>query len=176
MKNKFRRKFGSYVCDGDSITASVKGYDVTARIVRDEDMGPPWKEHDGHGPVSDWTSRAKRAGELVLNEDRGSRRYYDFAEAVKIAKRDGWGPGAPHEAARKDFEAMRAWCNDEWWWVGIVLSVSRNGVELSDHAASLWGIDANHPQGNNDYLTEIANELLPEALKEAEKLRALVSA
>ena len=30
--------------------------------------------------------------------------------------------------------------------------------------ASLWGIEANYPGTDNSYLTEIANELLPEAI------------
>lgn len=87
--------FGSYVCDGDTSTVERDGYVVTATVVRDDDMGAPWENEDGHGPVSRWTSRPKRPGERVLNVDRGSYRYYDFAEAVKIAKRDGWGPGIP---------------------------------------------------------------------------------
>lgn len=30
--------------------------------------------------------------------------------------------------------------------------------------ASLWGIEANYPASDNAYLTEVARELLPEAL------------
>jgi hypothetical protein len=51
----------------------------------------PWEHDDAHGPVSDWTTRDKRAGELVLVVDGRCRRYYDFETAMKIAKRDGWG-------------------------------------------------------------------------------------
>jgi hypothetical protein len=78
----------------------------------------------------------------------------------------------------------KAYNRDEWWYCGIVLSVSRNGIELSDHAASLWGIEANYPDPNplehgyqsdhtcNSYLRDVANELLPEALEVAKKRRA----
>lgn len=45
---------------------------------------------DGHGPVTAWTTRSKHPGELVINKDRGRARYYDFAEACRIARRDGW--------------------------------------------------------------------------------------
>ncbi|ALL68698.1 hypothetical protein K788_0000279 [Paraburkholderia caribensis MBA4] len=41
--------------------------------------------------VSDWTTRDKRSGEVVLCTDRRSRRYYDIRETMKIARRDGWG-------------------------------------------------------------------------------------
>jgi len=163
----FNRKFGLYVCDGDIITTEQDGFKITARIEHDEYAGMPWSREDGHGPVSDWTRRAKRPGERILCQDRQSYRYYDFEEAVKIAKRDGWGPGTPAEAAEHDFKVLKAWCNDEWRYVGVVLSVSKNGVSVNEHAASLWGIEANYPDSDNSYLTDVANELLGEALEVA---------
>lgn len=63
-------------------------------------------------------------------------------------------------------EDITRWENDEWFYCGVVLSVSRNGVSLSDHAASLWGMDCNY--GNdNKYLAEVAQELEAEALETA---------
>jgi hypothetical protein len=170
--NRFDGQFAEYACDGDTIHAHIDGFDITATIERDDDSGPPWNECDGHGPVSEWTGRGKRPGERVLIEDRGSKRFYDYQEAIKIAKRDGWD-AAPYggtrgeQAARaveKDFEVLRAWCNDEWNWCGIRLSVSRNGVMLDECAASLCGIEMNYPGSDNAYLTEVANDLLDEAL------------
>ena len=64
-------------------------------------------------------------------------------------------------------EDVERWRNDEWFYVGVVLSVSRNGVELSDHAASLWGIDCNFNNTSNTYLSEVAQELEAEALETA---------
>lgn len=72
-------------------TFEVDGVTFRVRTEYDDCHGAPWDEEDGHGPVSDWTSRGKLPGELVLCEDRGKRRYYDFAEACRIARRDGWG-------------------------------------------------------------------------------------
>lgn len=54
---------------------------------------------------------------------------------------------------------MQRWRDDEWFYVGVVLSVSRNGVELSDHAASLWGVDCNFSDTSNAYLSEVAQKL-----------------
>jgi hypothetical protein len=173
----FVEKFDRYVCHGESISCEVEGFTITATIEADTDMGPPWEEHDGHGPVSAWTSRNKRPGERTLNEDHGSRRFYDFAEAVKIARADGWGPPIDGKtkgeiaaaAVERDFKVLKAWCNDDWYWVGVRLSVKRNDVTLCKHAASLWGIEANYPDSDNAYLTEVANELLDEALDVARK-------
>ena len=68
-----------------------------------------------------------------------------------------------------DFQALRAWCQNEWYYCVIVLSVYKAGVKIVAHAASLWGIDLNHPAGDNGYLTEVANELLDEAVDEGIK-------
>jgi hypothetical protein len=175
----FVEKFDRYVCDGEQISCEVDGFTVRAIVCDDCDSGPPWEEEDGHGPVSDWTSRNKRPGERTLNQDHGSRRFYDFAEAVKIARADGWGVRDSEgmtkgqiaaAAAEQDFKAMRGWCTDEWRYVGVRLAVFRAGVPLASYAASLWGIAANYPDGDgNAYLTEVANDLLPEALEVARK-------
>ena len=68
---------------------------------------------------------------------------------------------------------MAAWKNDDWFYCGIILSITIGKTELTDHAASLWGIEANYPDSKNAYLSQVANELLPEALDaaKAEKKR-----
>ncbi|MGB8417662.1 hypothetical protein [Paraburkholderia sp.] len=65
-------------------------------------MPPPWESCDGHGPVSDGTTREKRPGEWVLSRYRGLKRHYDAAEANRIAKRDGWGLGEEHRSSLID--------------------------------------------------------------------------
>ena len=179
----FTENFDDYVCDGDSITCEVDGYTVTAKIERDNDCGTPWDNCDGHGPVSDWRPKnSKRPGERILVEDRGSCRFYNWAEAIKIARRDGWNAPPYDEgtkgqkaerAVQRDFEYLQAWCNDEWWYVSLTLSVSYGDIDLDDYAASLCGIEVNYPGSDHQvYLLETANELLPEALEVAKKRRA----
>lgn len=106
---KFPSSFKDYVCYGDTISCTIDGLDIEARIISDE-ISP--KEYD----------------------------CYDEAD-------------------------LKAYQNQEWWFCGIVLSVSKNDVILDHYAVSLWGIEANFPGSDNSYLTEVANELLPEALK-----------
>lgn len=163
-------RFSGYA--GETIEGRVGRYQVKAELVRDHDTTPPWEREDGHGPVSEWTSRDKQPGERVLCSDRGNKRFYDFAGAVVIAKRDGWdsepyGTGTRGQkaarAVERDFERLRRWCNDQWNYVGVVVTVSREKVELG--SASLWGIESDA----GDYLTETALELLPDALAEAVK-------
>lgn len=144
------------------------GIELIANLERDEHHDAPWDSECGHGPVSNWTTRAKQPGERVLVGDRrGAKRYYDFAEAVRIAKRDGWdappyGEGTKGQraarAAEADFKRLRDWCNDEWEYVGVVVTVEEDGEEIESHAASLWGVESDC----RDYLREVANELFDE--------------
>lgn len=160
-----------------------EGFTLTATIHRDETYDPPWDAHDGHGPVSDWTRRQKAPGERILCEDGAAHRLYDFAEAVKIARRDGWRglaedtEGTPRQiavrAAEADFQRLRDWCNDGWWWVGVAVTVSRADVQLTgkyEHA--LWGIESDA----GPYLNEVAQDLAEEALKAARAKLAELSA
>lgn len=68
------------------------------------------------------------------------------------------------------------WQRGEWFYVGVVLSVYCGGVCLTDNAAALWSIEANYPESDNSYLTDVASELLPEAIQHGqailEKLRS----
>lgn len=151
-------------------TIERDGFTLRARIEHDSDTGAPWEEH-GHGPVTDWTRRDKLPGELLLCNDGRQKRFYDFAEACRIARRDGWN-AAPYQvegetprqraarAALADYKHLRGWCNDSWGWCGVVVTASRAGVELG--RASLWGIES-----DAGYLVEVANELAGEAVAEA---------
>jgi hypothetical protein len=167
MTNIFSDTFSGF--HGETIGATIKGFKVAARLEHDPDAGEPWKNCDVYGPVTDWTHCAKAPGQRILVTDRDARRYYEWAEAIKIAKRDKWdappyGEGTAGEIAARaveaDFKRLQAWCNGEWYYVSVVLSVSRNGIMLDDNAASLCGIESD----SGDYLTEVANELVDEAL------------
>jgi len=172
----FTEKFGRFVCDGDTISCEVDGFKITARIEHDDDSGTPWDRDCNYGPVSDWTygRDRKRPGQRILSQDHGHYRFYDFQEAVAIARHDGWGSHGDEgltagakaaRAAEEDYKVLKAWCNDEWHYVGVVLSVSRKGIVLDEYAASLWGIECNYPGSDNSYLSEVASELLEEAIE-----------
>lgn len=144
------------------------GFTIKARTEYDDDSTPPWSS-EGHGPVSEWTDRKKGPGERVLCSDRSHYRYYDVSEAVRIAKRDGWdappyGEGTKGQRAARaveaDFQFLRSWCNDEWHYVGVVLSIWKNGVQLDEHATSVWGVEDN----DSKYLRELAEEMVDEAV------------
>lgn len=167
--------------DGDTITHA--GLTFRVSIPHDEDHGAPWDECDGHGPVSDWRSDSysrypeKAPGERVLASDRGSYRYYDVAEATRIAKRDGWGLGdadmaklaarlgrAPTRgeiaaaAVEWDFDFLRRWCDDQWHYVGVVVTLLDSAGDETDESESLWGIESE----STECIAEVAQELVEE--------------
>jgi len=143
----FTQKFGSFVCLGDSISCEVGAYSVEARICHDDTPDRPDQRQDGF-----WPSLYKETPGFI-GAGNGFRDRFDKAQAKAQA-------------------IMDAWKNDEWFYCGIILSVKIEDVELTDHAASLWGIEANYPDSENKYLTEVANELLGEAVLAAKSEQA----
>ncbi|ARJ66126.1 hypothetical protein WV31_10850 [Magnetospirillum sp. ME-1] len=112
------QEFDSFASEGDKIEGYRDGFNLTARLVFDEDADPR----------TDW--------------DEADEKY------------------------------IESWLNDEWLFVGVVLSVSYNGILLDKHAASIWGCDCNFPRKDgtnpNDHLTGWAEELADEAVRAGE--------
>lgn len=77
-----------------------------------------------------------------------------------------------------DIKDIERWNRDEWFYCGVVLSVSLKGIELDHHAASLWGVECNFSDTANAYLSEVAQELEAEALtvarSELERIKTLL--
>jgi hypothetical protein len=155
----------------DGSTFEHKGREFTVTFPREDGQDAPWDWCDGHGPVSDWTTRDKLPGERVLHSDRSSKRYYDIAEATRIAKRDGWGLGKEEEAklaqrlgrrptqkqiiaeaVERDFDYLRGWCSDDWTYVTVLVEHESGETE------SLGMIESSE----SAYLEETAHELADE--------------
>lgn len=85
----------------------------------------------------------------------------------------------PSDSECYDEQEIKNWKNDEWFFCGVILSVSFKGVELDNNAASLWVIECNIG-GNNDYLSEVCEELQSEAFdvakSEFNRIKALFTA
>lgn len=157
---------------------------LTFRVTteHDDSMRAPWREHDGHIEVrevraTEWGRGympGKRAGDVVLHWGRWTAYVYNLPDALKRAREESWGlsdearaaltkrlgrePSAREvtaEAVRLDAERMRAWINDEWSWVGVVVTLlDVEGAETHEHE-SMWGIESDSP----DYHEEVAREL-----------------
>lgn len=147
MKNQFNQEFAKWTYHGDKITGTVDGFDVVATIYLDEDGGPPDEHSDGFWPVTGDENK-KEAG-YVLPENFDVQ--MEHAQAV-----------------------MEAWKNAEWFYCGVAVRVSFDGLELTgEFDNAVWSIECNYPQLDdshpNTYLTEVANDLLGEALTQAKQ-------
>lgn len=161
-----------------TVTREHAGHTITLSWHYDPFMGPPWEEHDGHGPVSEWTRRDKWAGELVLCEDRSRKRFYDYAGACRIALRDGWD-SLPYntgqetkrqqaaKAARADFEHLRQWCNNQWHWSCYTVE-----IDGFDYNKSCWGIESTSIRETTTEAFASAVEWLDRELMESEAMAA----
>jgi hypothetical protein len=128
-----------------------KGRELKVEYYHDSDTGPPWEE------------QTKRPGEMVLSTDGAMARFYDFQEAVAIARRDEWGMSdaqptwtkgqIAHEAAYRDYLRLKEWCHDGWHWMGVMVTDVETGESLS-----LWGIESDA----DDYICSVRNELAEE--------------
>ena len=147
--------FDTFALEGETITCEVDGFTVTARIERDRDMGAPDKEQDGF-----WSSLDPSDAGYIGNRSKRT-----------LQRR------LAHER-----EVLRAWRGGEWFWCGICLTVSRNGIDLTrEYSNALWGIECNYPARGkarvNAYLRDVANELLGGALDEARQaIQGLIAA
>tara|TARA_R110001606_G_scaffold47570_1_gene121227 strand:+ start:54418 stop:54891 length:474 start_codon:yes stop_codon:yes gene_type:complete len=147
----FSERFATFVCPGDTITCEMDGFTVMAQIVLDDCPDAPDQRQDGF-----WPSLYKDAPGFIGPGN-------DFRE--RFAK------------AQAEAEAvMKGWRKGDWFYCGIILSVALEGVTRTEHAASIWGIEANYPGSDNAYLTEVANDLLPEALDTARAVLARLRA
>lgn len=85
---------------------------------------------------------------------------------------------ADHDTTPEDFEYcggtdhIDAWERGEWFYCGVALSVYCDDICLTDHATSLWSLEANYPGSDHSYLTECANELIDEAVREGQAILA----
>ncbi len=148
---KFAQGFPSYVCPGDSITSEAGPFTVLAQVVPDDCPDAPDQRQDGF-----WPSLYIDAPGFIGPGNNFRQR---FAEAQAKAE-----------------AVMEGWRKGDWFYCGIVLSVSLEEVDLAQTAAALFGIEANYPGTDNSYLTKVANELLPEAIAVARETLARLAA
>lgn len=65
-------------------------------------------------------------------------------------------------AAMADFERLRGWCNDDWFYIGVIVAPVCDccGEVDEDKAQSLWGIESDCEDYHAEVAQELANELI----------------
>lgn len=124
----------------------------------------PWENSD-FMPVSKWTTRAKRPGEMVVATDRNQKLYYDFQEACRILRANGTSHKDAADAALFNYNRARQWCDGYWCYVGIqVVLCDDVGDEIEGESEILGGIESD----DKDYIMQTAHELAREILTRLE--------
>lgn len=169
----------------DTDILEFEGRKFEVKRYYDTDMGPPWKEHDGHGVIRDTYCHGrpeKKPGEVVISSNSGSHWLYDVAATTELARKDGWGLGGDKEAelakklgrpptkgeiiaeaVQRDLEHCKGWLEDRWYWIGVgVRILDKDGEPVGgryDHA--VWGFES-----EGDYWKEVAGEIANEIMHE----------
>lgn len=105
----------------------------------------------------------------ILNSDRGWYLYYDWKESLKLAITDGWGckpydTSTAMDAVKADYELLRRWCNNDWWWIGCIVTLfDENDGEIDSD--SCWGFDSD----SMAYVCEQARSWAASMLRKARK-------
>ena len=99
----------------------------------------------------------------------------EFHRATETVTVPGRDPNKPltagevrAEAVRRDFEYLRRWANDQWHFVGVVVTLlgddeDLDGLVATDFHNALWGIADCDPA----YAREVADDLIDEVVRAA---------
>lgn len=165
-------------------TITLKGLTFRVTCEPDCDMGPPWKEHDGHGEVRETRCYKyvalveKRPGERVLHSEGGTAWLYDWQSATVTAKRDRWGlcdddkaklaetlgraPTADEitaEAVRRDFDHLHCYCEGDWSWITLCVTLLDCDEEPTEEREYLGGIESDADEYINSEALGLAGEI-----------------
>lgn len=162
----------------DNDTFEHKGKLYRIEVVHDEGHEEPWNDGDGWGIVSDWRRQdwrgryPKEPGERILCTNGRAARVFDWAGTMRKAKEEGWdakpyGEGTKGQRAARavqaEFDRFAAWCNDQWHYVGVMVThlvcIDEENEEYEEgKKASLWGLESD----DYEHLQELAKELAEE--------------
>ena len=174
-RNMMPSRYAAY--DGVEITELPNGWKIKVEFRHDGDSGPPWSECDGMGVIETSTHRPGEYDEYddwIINSDRGWYRYFDWKATLPIAIRDGWNTPPYHmhhdkkaqamAAMRSTCEYLRRWCNDGWWYVGMIVTLlDEDSNEIEED--SCWGFESD----STDYLTSEARSWAAHMIVKARK-------
>lgn len=171
-------------------------YFYTVSIVRDDTIGPPWEEGDGHGVVVERRMHSQSEFTARLGD---TDYVYDYPASLRIALRDNWGcNNHKHStdtdramcAVESDYEYLNGWANDHWWYVGIKVDLNKacgscSACENETHiyceevkeiaSESLWGIESDADEHIKSTTRELLEQCVPDELKHLLVTKALTA-
>lgn len=151
----------------NSATGEVDGLKVSVRVVPDEDY------QLGEDDVTGWFTN-DRDSDVLRNTCRNWGSDYNWYHPSNYDLQYAGGSDAPKGTSK---QVAREWAAERIRTAmredayrsayGVIVTVSLDDVELG--SASLWGIDGTDSYDAAPYLREVAEELIPEAMAEADE-------
>lgn len=137
---------------GEEVTELPNGWKIKVEFHHDSDSGPPWKECDGMGVIEESPRYWGDLHESYRDWRMGEYHYFDWKATLPIAIKEGWdskpyGSTDKQERAmramRSTYEYLRRWCDDQWWYVGmIVILLDEDDTELAEESCWRYESDA----------------------------------
>ena len=155
-------------------TIEIDGLTFGVTLEPDTDAGFPWDNMSTFGTVTHWERRDKAPGERILLLGRSGARFYNFAGAVAQARREGYTGPAAVEAVEQEFNYFRAWCNDQWRYVGVVVTLLDVEGNPTDESDVLWGVDDDGDSAKtcaHDLALGLAHRVGPDVLTAETRIR-----
>lgn len=176
-------------------TIEVGGFNFLIETLPDDSADLPWEQSDCHGPVrrartgntfSYYAPVGKRPGERALYAEANSGALlYDWQEAIRIAKREGWGlsdertaelaaqlgrkPTAREvraESVRLDFKRLKDYCDDRWHYVDVRATLlDADGEAVEDVRGYIGGVESDC---EDSYFIEVGTDAAWQALSEVQ--------
>jgi hypothetical protein len=157
------------------------GMRFRVHIEPDSDADSPWTSEDGHGPMRFVRDRDdKRPGERVMTSHSNAYWLYDWQAACKLARKDGWNtepydaPDRITRAVQADFDRMKGWINDDWWYIGVCVEVIDEDDEplTQKYEHALWRIESDNPDYHKEVALELAAAAAEEIAEKQDKIKA----
>lgn len=150
------------------------GWYWKVKFEHDSDHERPEEWDDGRG-ITSWERRSLEKWEhgWVLVWDRYSPLLYDYKASLEKALKDGWDAPPYHtgtkleqatRAVKQDYDYLRGYYNQDWWYVGMIVELYDEDDHLIDED-SCWGYESNCM----DYLCSEARSWAARMIKDARR-------
>ena len=165
-------------CEGHGVV--VEENDTWTRYIctRPNDMEAAADAH-GAGEIDDEElAAAALMRELTSGRPNYDTLWYDVLRTLQLAEKDGWGMDAEWHAehpdatpaqirmaaVERDFAYLRGWYNDDWCYVGVVVTLLTEPDEDDEteevDTTSCWRFESTDTEGQNEYVRDAVEDLL----------------
>jgi hypothetical protein len=165
-------------CEGHGVVVPEGDMPAWAHGITIGDMDDMAMLHENEECDDEELAAASLMRVLADGHGRRDTLWYDVLRTLQKAEAEGWGMDAEWMAAHpdatpaeirmaaveKDFEYLSGWYNDDWCYVGVVVTLLTEPDEDDEteevDTTSCWRFESTDTEGQNEYVRGAAEELL----------------